>query len=146
MVVSDHYLNKCSHNPFQAWCVHSLGECWELIRFWAMLAKFWPSTVHKRTKNSGFRTLSEKEFMQSSSDLVYTLVGWVLRNDLLSGHFGQILSLWWPKNDWKWWFLTIIWKSIHAIQFRLNENENLIQLKHTIAIATVMEYFLKSLW
>ena len=25
----------------------------------------------------------------------------------------------WPQNDWKWWFLTIIRKNMHAIQLKL---------------------------
>ena len=65
MMVSDRYQKKYSHNPVHTWCVHLLGECPELIRFWAMLA------------------------------------------------------LWWPKNDWKWWGPTNVWKSIHAIRFKL---------------------------
>ena len=34
------------------------------------------------------------------------------------GNVDQILSLQWPENDWTWWFLTIIWKSVHTIQFK----------------------------
>ena len=30
-------------NPIRTWCVHLLGQCSELSRFWAMLATFWPS-------------------------------------------------------------------------------------------------------
>ena len=69
MLVSDHYLKKYSCNPIQTWYLHILSECSELICFWAILAKFWPS----------------------------------------SGH----------KNDWKWWFPTVILNTIHAIQFKL---------------------------
>ena len=52
-------------------------------------------------------------------NLVSTLTEWVFKNDLLLGNIGQILSLQWPQNYWKWWFLTIIWKSIHTIQFKV---------------------------
>ena len=54
MVVSDHYLKKYSHNPIQTWCVHLLGECSELIRFWAALAKCWQSSGHKMTEIGAF--------------------------------------------------------------------------------------------
>ena len=57
MVVSDHYLKKYSHDPIQTWCVHLLGECSELIHFWAMLAKFWPSSGHRITENGGVHWL-----------------------------------------------------------------------------------------
>ena len=72
-------------------------------------------------QNGGFRPLSEKVFAQSNSNLVCTLIGWLFRISFLFGHVGQILGLWWPQNDWKWGFPTIIWKSIHTIQFKLSE-------------------------
>ena len=68
MLPSDHYQKKCSCNPIQTFCVHLLGECLELIRFWATLAQFRPSCDHKMTLN--------------------------------------------------WWFLTVIWKKFHTIQFK----------------------------
>ena len=71
--VSDHYLKKWSLNSFQILCRNLLGECSELIRFWATLVQFWPSSGQKITDNG-------------------------------------------PK----WWFPTIIWKSIHTIQFKLD--------------------------
>ena len=43
----------------------------------------------------------------------------MFRIDSLLSQFGQILALKWPRNDWKWWFPTIIWKSIHTIQIKL---------------------------
>ena len=58
-------------------------------------------------------------FTQSNSNLVCTFIGWVFRNDSLLGHVGQILALWWPEHDRKWWCPTIIWKSIYKIQFKL---------------------------
>ena len=119
MVVSDHYLKKYSYNTIQTWCVHLLGECSELIRFWATLAKFCPSSGHKMTEYGGFRPLFEKVFTEYNSNLVCTLIGWVFRIDSLLGHVSQILALWWPQNDWIWWFPTVIWKSIHRIQFKL---------------------------
>ena len=93
IVVSNHYLKKYSCNPIQTWSVHLLGECSEFIRFWAMLAKFWPSVGHKMTKNGGFRPLSVKVFMQYNSNLVCTFTVWVFRIDSLLGHVGQILAL-----------------------------------------------------
>ena len=61
---------------------------------------------------------------------VYTgisMVRWVLRNDLMFGHVGQISALWQPKNYCKWWFpiwrlylhrfvqnLQDLWKSGHG--------------------------------
>ena len=49
IVVSDHYLKNCSPNRIQTWCVHLLGECSELIRFWATMAKFLPFSGQKMT-------------------------------------------------------------------------------------------------
>ena len=63
MVVFDHYLKNYSFNPIQTLCVHLFGKCSELIRFFTMLAKVWPSSGHKMTQIGGFRPLSEKEFM-----------------------------------------------------------------------------------
>ena len=50
IVVSDHYLEKYPRNPIQTWCVHFLGECWELIRFWARLPNFGPLMAKKWLK------------------------------------------------------------------------------------------------
>ena len=119
MVLSDHYLKKYSHKPFQTWCEHLLGGCSEQICFLTTLAKFWPSSGHKMTENYGFRPLPEKVSTKFISTLVCTLIGWVFRIGLICGHLGQNLTLWWPQNDGQWWFPTIIWKSIHAIQFKL---------------------------
>ena len=71
------------------------------------------------TENVRFRPLSEKVFTQSNSNMVCTHIGWVFKMDSLLGDIGQILALWWPKDDWKWRFATIIWKCIRAIQFKL---------------------------
>ena len=94
MVVSDHYLKKYSCNPVQIWCLHALGECSELIDFWALLAQFWPSNGHKMAKNGGFRLLSEKVFTQYNSNLVPTLVGWVFTIDFGSccPNFGLLVT------------------------------------------------------
>ena len=124
-------------------------------------------------QNVAFQPLFQKAFTQSHSNLWCTLVGLVFRTDLLLGHVDPILTLLWPKhdwkwvkmlvsdhyqkkyshntiqtcgihligecselirflatlatfwhssrekNDWKWWFLTIISKSIPAISFKL---------------------------
>ena len=79
MVASDHHLKKYLCNPIQTWCVHLLGECSELIRFWDRLAKFWPSSGQKVTENIGFWPLSEKVFSQSNSNLLCTFIWWVFR-------------------------------------------------------------------
>ena len=91
--VSDHYLEKYSHNRIQTWCLHLLGECSEMICFLTVLAEFWPSSGHKMTENGGFRPLSGKVFMQSNSNLMCVLIGWVFRNDLFFGHVGHLLLL-----------------------------------------------------
>ena len=103
---------------FEPWCVHLLGEYSELIRFWDTLTKFWPSSGHKMTENGRFQPLPEKLFTQFNSKLMCTLIEWVFRTDSLLGHVGQILAFKYPKNYWKWWFSTIIWKNIHGIQFK----------------------------
>ena len=103
------------------------------MNFWATLAKFWPSSGHKITENGGFRPSSEKVFIQSNSNLACTLIVWVFRIDSLLGQAGQNLALWWPKNDWKWWFPTIIWKSIHAIQFKLGVYTYWLSVQNWIA-------------
>ena len=119
-MVSDHYLKNYSSNFIQTWCVHLLGKCSESVFFLATLAKFWPSSGHTMTENGGFRPLSEKVFTQSNSNLVGTFIGWVFRIDLLYGHVVGISPIWWPQNDWKIWFPTIIWKTIYAIQFKIS--------------------------
>ena len=95
MVVSDRYLKTYLNNPIQTWCVRLLGKCSELICFWAMLAKFWPSRGQKITENCGFWPLSGKVFMQSNSNLVCTHIRWVYRNDLL---FLAMLAKFWPSS------------------------------------------------
>ena len=52
----------------------------------------------KMAQNGGFRPLSEKVFIQSSSYLLCTLIGWLFRNDLFLGNAGQISALYWPKR------------------------------------------------
>ena len=44
------------------------------------------------TEIGGFWLLPEKVFKQFNSNLVCTLIGWVLRNNLLLVHVGQILG------------------------------------------------------
>ena len=97
----------------------AFGRCWP--NFGTLVAKKWLKMV----RNGGFHPLSEKVFSQSNSNSNLSwcaLVGWVFRTDLLLGHAGQI----WPSSGQKiirivskWWFPTIIWKSVHAIQFKL---------------------------
>ena len=50
MVVSDHYLEKCSCNPIQTWCVHLLCECSELICFFPRWPNFGPLVTTKWLK------------------------------------------------------------------------------------------------
>ena len=75
MAVSYHYLKKYLCNPIQTWSVHLLGECSELIRLRAMLAKFFvPLVATKFTEIGGFALLFEKLFTQCNSNLVSTLL------------------------------------------------------------------------
>ena len=48
---------------------------------------------HKITENGGFQPFSEKVFMQSNSNLLSTLIGWLFRIGSLLGHVGPILAL-----------------------------------------------------
>ena len=68
MVVSDHYLEKYSHNPIQTWCVHVLDDCSELIDFWATLAKFWPSCGQKNDRKWWFPTVIWKSTIMWNND------------------------------------------------------------------------------
>ena len=133
MVVSEHYLKKYSPNSIQTRCVHLLGECSQLICFWAMLAKFWACSGHKMTENGGFRPSSEKVFPQSDSNLVCTLTVWVFRIDLLLGwrwpNHGPLML----QNDWKLLFPTIFWKCNHAIQFKLGAYTYWLSLQNWFA-------------
>ena len=96
-----------------------LGWVFRTDLFWATLSNFWPSNGHKITENGGFQLLSCKVITWSSSLLLSTLIGWVFSIDSVLGHVDQI----WPsscqKNNWKWWYLTIIWTSIDTIQFEI---------------------------
>ena len=74
-------------------CVHLLGEYSKLIRFQAMLAKCLPYSGHKMGENGCFRPLSEKVLEQSSSNMVYTIVGRVFRIDSFWGYVGRYLAL-----------------------------------------------------
>ena len=160
IVISDHYLKKYSCKLIQTRCVHLLGECSELIPFWATYAKLWPSSGHKMTENSvSYHNLkkcscnpiqtSTGHLLGENSELIHfgtTLAKYLPSSDLKMseksiyaiqfkhcvytywvsfqnwfalGHVGPILALYWPQNDLKWWFPTIIWKSIETIQFKL---------------------------
>ena len=79
----DHYVKKYSHDPIQTCGVHLLHKCSKLIRFWATLIQFWPSSGHKLTENGGFGPLTEKLFTQPNSNLVCALIGWVFKINLL---------------------------------------------------------------
>ena len=46
---------KVSLNSFPTWCIYLLGECPELIQFWAMLDRFQLSGGQKMTENVGLR-------------------------------------------------------------------------------------------
>ena len=101
-----HYLKDYSCNSIQTWCVHPLCECSESIHFWAMLAKFWPSSGRRMTDNGGFRPLSEKVFMQSNSNLVWIFKWMIVQNWLAFGtgwpNFGPLVATKWIKIGGFW--------------------------------------------
>ena len=94
---------------------------------WLKIVRFWP--------------LSEKVFMQPNSNLVCTLIVWLFRIDFLFGHVGEILFLELPWSDWKWWCPTIIWKSMHTIQFRLGVYTFWVIVKKWFAFFTTLAKF-----
>ena len=60
--------------------------CWVSVKEWFTFGRRWPNfgpLVAKKWlkvgQNGGFQPLSEKVFMQSNSNLVSTLIGWVFR-------------------------------------------------------------------
>ena len=62
------------------WWVFRNDWIWDRVGL--ILACWWP----KKTKNCGFWLLSAKIITQSTSVLVYTLLGWMDRTDSLLGH------------------------------------------------------------
>ena len=103
---------------------------------WSNFGPLVATKLLKVSQNGGFQPLSEKVFMQSNSNLVCTLIGWVFIIHSLWATFAKFLALWWPQNDWKWWFPTITWKnheSINTIQFKLGECSELIHVWATLA-------------
>ena len=93
ILVSDHYQKKYSSNPIQIWCVHLLGECSELIRFWATLAKFCPPLAQKIMKlgeNGCFPPPLGKLSTQPNWFLVCTPIWRVFRNDSIFCCIGLI--------------------------------------------------------
>ena len=128
-----------------------------------MLPKFSPSSGHKMNENGCFRPLSEKVVVLYNSNSVCTLIRWLFRTDTLFGHVGQILALYRPQNDWKWWFLTIIWKSFHPISVKLGVYTYCVSIQNWFGfrplwpnfgplVATkllnmvVYDHYLKKLW
>ena len=104
--------------------MHFLGECSELISFWAKLPNLGPLVANKLKmgQNCGFRPLSAKVFTQSNSHQCCTIVEWLLR----MFRFWVTLAKFWPSSGQKWLkvsqndgFSTIIWKCIHIIQSKL---------------------------
>ena len=83
----------------------------------------------------------KKVFTQFNSNLCCTLVGWLFRIYSILGHVGQFLAFLWPQNDWKWWFSTIIWKIIHAIQFKLYVYSYRVSIQNWFAFGTHWPYF-----
>ena len=93
------------------------------IQNWCAFGPHWPSSGGKLTKKSTFwwfLTIIKKTKSEFSSNLLHTLTWSVIRNDLIWGHIGPILALYWPKNNWKWWFVTIMWKASNWILFKLD--------------------------
>ena len=99
MLVSDHYPKKYSRNPIQTWCVYLLGECSQFFRFWAKLAKFWPSRGHKMPENVGFWPISEKiplcgiMITQSISNMVFPVARGVFTNRLHSPNLAPLVPI-----------------------------------------------------
>ena len=118
--------------------MYFLGEYSELIRFWATLVQFWPSSGKKTRlemgQNGGFLPLSEKQFTESNLNLVCTLFGWVFRNYSLLGHVGQILALKWPKN----WLKMLV--SDHYLK-KYSHNPIQTRCVHLLGVCTELIHF-----
>ena len=109
IVISDHYLKKYSCKLIQTRCVHLLGECSELIPFWATYAKLWTSSGHKMTENS----VSYHNLKKCSCNPIQTSTGHLLGENSELIHFGTTLAKYLPSSD-----LKMSEKSIYAIQFK----------------------------
>ena len=121
---------------------------WVSVQNWFWCGPRWPnfsSLVAKKTDNWSkyrFATIFRKKvFTQSNSNLWCTLVGLVFRIDSLLDHVGQILALWWPQNYRNWWFVTVIWKSVLAIQFKLGMYNYLVSVKKWFALGQRWPHF-----
>ena len=68
-----------------------------LFSILATFAKFRPSGGRKMAAIGGFPQLFGILTTKSTSYMVCALIRWVIRNDSIFGHVGQISLLWWPK-------------------------------------------------
>ena len=98
-------------------CIFGAG-----VQNWLAFGPRWPNfdplVAKKMTEN---RSLAQKIFTQSNSDLWCTLVGWVFRIDSLLGHVGQILAL----------LVTTKWlKMVVCDHFLKNNLRNPIQISY----------------
>ena len=118
------------------WVSKNDCKCSELIHCSGTLDKFGPFSGHKIRK-WWFLII----ICSWNPNLVCTLTEWVFKNDLLLGNIGQILSLQWPQNDWKGWFLTIIWKSIHTIQSKLVVRTSWLSVQKLLAFGPLYPNF-----
>ena len=97
MVVLDHYLKKYSRNPNQTWCLHLLGECSELIHFWAMLAKFGPLVATRCLK----MVIPDCFLKKYSCKAIQTWCLHILGECSQLIHFWTTLAEFWPSSGQK---------------------------------------------
>ena len=94
VVVSDHHGENYSLNPIETWCVYFLCESSEMIWFGPCCPSFGLLVAPKWLKMMFFYQ-SAKLIIQSTSVLVYTLVGWVFRIHSFFGpwtNFGPLVA------------------------------------------------------
>ena len=91
------------------------GQCSELVHFGPRWPNFGPLVATKWLK----MVVSDHYLKKYSHNPIQTWCVHLLGECSELIYFWPTLALKWPHNEWKWWFLTIIWKSIHAIRFKL---------------------------
>ena len=107
MLVSDRYPKSIDAIQFKL----GLYTYWVSVHNWFTFGPCWPNLGPLVTTKLLKMVLSDHYLKKYSynlwpnSNLVSTLIGWVYR-----------------INELNWWFLTVIWKSIHTIQSKLGVN------------------------